>query len=251
MSCEFKKQKSHSSKWSKKYPRAKINNLGGDRKAAIVAGWYKFNWEDDHFAWFNHKLVIKFLKANIGRPIDKVFSEFLEKCDSRLRRNYPLKEEFYSHIEKKEDIDWYGGFYVTNGILNYKKRAKFICKQHLGVSSLNECADYNKANMPKNNDIVLMCEKANKTKSPIYLGNFYVYDVNYNFIKKSVYILDKDAYNPLFETTNVIEFGCGIGLFNFKSQTRYNETNAIFNNNRVWTDINRYKLVTKIKKETL
>lgn len=251
MSLKFKRVKSHSSKWSKKYPRARINNKGGDRKAAIVAGWYKFNWNDDHFNMINGKHIIKFLKANVGRSIDKVFSEFLEKCDSKLRRNYPLKEEFYSYIEKKEDIGWYGGFYVTNGILNYKKRTKFICKQHLIVPSSSDCVDYNKTNMPKNKDIVSICEQANKTKGPKYLGNFYVYDGNYNYIKKSVYIIDKDAYNPLFETSDIIGFGCGIALLNFKSQTRYNEIEAVFNSSRIWTDINRYKLVTEIKRETL
>ena len=36
MSIEFKKQKSCSIKWSKKYPRTRINAKGGDRKAIIA-----------------------------------------------------------------------------------------------------------------------------------------------------------------------------------------------------------------------
>lgn len=254
MSLEFKRKKSHSTKWSKKYPRARINNKGGDRKAAIAAGWYKFNWNDDHFNFFNSKLVIKFLKANVGRPIDKVFSEFLDKCDSKLRKSYPLKEEFYHHIEKKEDIDWHGGFYVTNGILNYKKRVKFNPVQHsLSNSSsvtFNEAVDYNEDNMPKNKDIVLICEKANKAKSPQYLGNFYVYDSR-NIVKKAVYVVDKDAYIPTFETTFIVGCGDGIGLYNFIRQDKYTDTVAMFDNRGVWNDKVRYKLMTKIKRETL
>lgn len=250
MSCEFKKQKSHSSKWSKKYPRARINNKGGDRKAAIAAGWYKFNWRDDHYNFFNGKLVIKFLKANVGRPINKVFSEFLDKCDSKLRRSYPLKEKFYSHIEKKEDIDWHGGFYVTNGILNYKKETKPI--QHSfrksSLVTFSEAMYYNKDNMPKNKDVVLMCEKANKTKSPQYLGNFYVYD-GHNIVKKAIYVIDKDAYLPTFEVFQVLGFGKGIGIFTFKFQDKPNVSVAIFNNKGAWDDINRYKLVTKVRRE--
>lgn len=254
MSLEFKRKKSHSTKWSKKYPRARINNKGGDRKAAIAAGWYKFNWNDDHFNFFNSKLVIKFLKANVGRPIDKVFSEFLDKCDSKLRKSYPLKEEFYHHIEKKEDIDWHGGFYVTNGILNYKKRVKYNYAKHSLINShlttLKEASDYNIDNMPKDKDIVLICEKANKTKSPQYLGNLYVYD-KITPVKKAVYIIDKDANMPLFEISEVVGFGKGIATYNIKSQSTFDRTEVSFTNRGIWDEILRYKLVTKIKRETL
>lgn len=250
MSLEFKRKKSHSTKWSNKYPRARINNKGGDRKATIAAGWHKNNWNDDATYNISGKLMERFLKSNVGRPVDKVFSEFLEKCDSKLRKSYPLKKEFYSYIEKKEDIKWYGGFYVTNGILNYKKGTKFIYKTNPHLISLNEAADYNSSNLPKNNDIVFMCEKANKTKSPQYLGSFYVYN-RPTPIKKSVYIVDKDAYLPTFETSEVVGFGCGIGLFNYSTQSRYNAAIAMFDNRRIWDDKTRYKLMTKIKRETL
>lgn len=252
MSIEFKRKKSHSSKWSKKYPRARINNKGGDRKAAIAAGWYKFNWNDDHFSVFNNKHILRFLKANVGRPIDKVFSEFLDKCDSKIRKNYPLKEEFYSCIEKKEDIGWHGGFYVSNGILNYKKRVRFNPVQHsLSNSSLitfSEAEDYNNDNMPKNKDIVLICEKANKAKSPQYLGNLYVYN-RHNIVKKAVYIVDKDAYVPTFEISKVVGFGSEVVVFTFPSQSRYNRIRALFNDRGVWDDKVRYKLMTKVKRE--
>lgn len=254
MSLEFKRKKSHSTKWSKKYPRARINNKGGDRKATIAAGWHKNNWNDDATYNIPSKLIEKFLMANIGRPVDKVFSEFLEKCDSKLRKSYPLKKEFYSYIEKKEDIKWYGGFYVTNGILNYKKRVKYNYAKHSLINShlstLSEAADYNSSNLPKNKDIVSMCEKANKTKSPQYLGSLYVYD-KITPVKKAVYIVDKDAYLPTFETSEVVGFGCGIGLFNYSTQSRYNAAIAMFDNRKIWDDKTRYKLMTKIKRETL
>lgn len=65
--------------------------------------------------------IERFLKVNIGRPVNKVYSEFLKRCD-KSTKSYNLKKIFYDHIKEKEDITWYGGFYVTNGILNYKKR---------------------------------------------------------------------------------------------------------------------------------
>lgn len=249
MSIEFNRVKSHSSKWSKKYPRTRINNHGGDRKAAIAAGWYKFNWEDDHINMLDSKLITRFLKSNIGRPIDKVFSEFLEKCDSKLRKHYPLKQEFYSYIEEKEDIKWLGGFYVTNGILNYKKRVKYNPPQYpikFSCITYGEAENYNITNMPKNKDIVLICEKANKTKSPQYLGNLCVYEGR-NIVKKSVYIIDIDAYTPTFEPCRIAGYGNGIGIFNFPSQSRYNVATAVFSD-LLWCDDKiRYKLATKIK----
>lgn len=254
MSLEFKRKKSHNTKWSKKYPRTRINNKGGDRKAAIAAGWHKNNWNDDSTYNIPSKLIEKFLMANIGRPVDKVFSEFLEKCDSKLRKSYPLKKEFYSYIEKKGDISWYGGFYVTNGILNYKKRVKYNYAKHSLINShlttLKEASDYNIDNMPKDKNIVLICGKANKTKSPQYLGNLYVYD-KITPVKKDVYIIDKDANIPLFEISEVVGFGKGIATYNIKSQSAFDRTKVSFTNRGIWDEILRYKLVTKIKRETL
>ena len=248
MSIEFKKQKSCSIKWSKKYPRTRINAKGGDRKAIIATKWYKIN--DTRF---NSKLVVRFLRANTGKPVDKVFSEFLKRCDSKLRRNYSLKlkEEFYYYIKKKEDIGKYGGFYITNGILNYKKRVKYNYLEHPPVDksaiTLSKALDYNNNIMPKSKSIVPICEKANKTKSPQYLGNLCVYD-RYNIVKKDVYIVDKDAYIPTFELTEVVGFGSGIRVTTFMSQSKYNNTDVVFSDREIWDNETRYKLMCKIKR---
>lgn len=99
---EFK-ERGRGTKWHHKTPRSRINRLSGDR-----AKW-AFNG------------IERFLEVNISRPVNKVYSEFLERCD-KSTKSYNLKKIFYDHIEEKENITWYGGFYVTNGILNYKKR---------------------------------------------------------------------------------------------------------------------------------
>lgn len=240
MSLEFKRKKSHNTKWSKKYPRARINNKGGDRKAAIEAGWYKFNWNDDHFNTFNHKLIIRFLKANVGRPIDKVFSEFLDKCDSKLRKSYPLKEEFYSHIEKKENIDYLGGFYVSNGILNYKKscsKEKYKKKvDQIYYKPLQDYIDYNLSHVPTEEEIIKICREATNTKKPQLLGKLYT-RFKYTNQLKNVYVMDSDYPDFLYEP-------CAINT------DSYYPTNCI----AVVLDsdmVVKYKLVTKIKRETL
>ena len=60
---------------AKKFPRNKILHRG-DEKSAY---WFKNNWIDDNYRYFKGDLD-KFLMSNVGRPVDKVFSEFLKRC---------------------------------------------------------------------------------------------------------------------------------------------------------------------------
>lgn len=113
-----KNSKGRRSRWSKKYPRKRILRKGNEK----IAGWYAHNWMDDNYYYLEGNLT-KFLLANVGKPVDMVFSKFLQRC-SKSARKYNLKEEFYSMFESKEDIGYAGGFYITNGIINYKKRRK-------------------------------------------------------------------------------------------------------------------------------
>lgn len=103
------------SRWAKKYPRKRILKRGGEK----AAGWYFHNWYDDGYHYF-HGDLHKFLLKNVGRPVDKVFSEFLQRC-RRGTEKYNLREWFYDMFEEKENIDYRGGFYLSNGIINYKK----------------------------------------------------------------------------------------------------------------------------------
>lgn len=98
---EFK-ERGRGTKWHHRTPRARINRLGGDRVAYKEANWFKNNWEDDRGKWaFNG--IERFLKVNIGRPVNKVFSEFLERCD-KSTKSYNLKKIFYDHIKEKDEI---------------------------------------------------------------------------------------------------------------------------------------------------
>lgn len=93
------------SRWAKRYPRKRILKRGSEK----AAGWYF------------HGDLHKFLLKNVGRPVDKVFSEFLQRC-RRGTEKYNLREWFYDMFEEKENIDYRGGFYLSNGIINYKKK---------------------------------------------------------------------------------------------------------------------------------
>lgn len=82
------------SRLHKKFPRKKIDKVGEK-----VAGWFRSNWDDDSYPYFSGNLR-KFLLSNVGRPVDKVFSEFLGRCRTSAKR-YNLRHEFYSMFEEK------------------------------------------------------------------------------------------------------------------------------------------------------
>lgn len=91
---------------------------------------YIRNFEGNHLPMRGFRSILvtyelekldRFLRANVGRPVNKVFSEYLKRCESSVVKP---KKLFFNFIKKKEDIGRFGGFYVTNGILNYKKRVK-------------------------------------------------------------------------------------------------------------------------------
>ena len=67
--------------------------------------------------------VRKFLMARVGRPVDKVYSEFLQE-GSKYAQIRNLQEIFNEFMHQRDNYAnrglKLGGFYVSNGILNYK-----------------------------------------------------------------------------------------------------------------------------------
>lgn len=103
--------------WPYKFPRGTkvIKNFEGNHLGISRLYWKDFTITAEH--------LDRFLLANIGRPVSKVYSEFLERCDSSI---YNPKEIFFRMFHKKEEVvsRWWGGFYITNGIINYKRKRK-------------------------------------------------------------------------------------------------------------------------------
>ena len=73
---------------------------------------------------FSYKEVRGFLMARVGRPVNDVFSEFVVEM-KKHEQNESIKETFDYFFDYEEEkmngYPWASGFYVTNGILNYKK----------------------------------------------------------------------------------------------------------------------------------
>lgn len=111
-----------------------MKNFEGSKLSMRIGKWTEISIRAEH--------LFRFLHSNIRRPVDKVFSEFVARCDKSI---YNPKETFYSWIEKKEEIDprW-GGFYVTNGILNYKKRKRESIIKRSPVSMILACSSTGK-----------------------------------------------------------------------------------------------------------
>lgn len=179
-----------------------MKNFEGSKLSMRVGKWTEISIRAEH--------LFRFLHSNIGRPVDKVFSEFIARCDKSI---YNPKETFYDWIEKKEEIDprW-GGFYVTNGILNYKKRKREHNKKK--PSFYDTCLQFNRKNFPDNNTLKLVCNKSVRNGLTL-LGKFYVL-TNYRegIVLKNVFVRDVSSFAGFFnfKTTDVL----GIGRYLYK-----------------------------------
>lgn len=202
------------SRWSKKFPRKKILHRGDEK----YYNWYPNNWDEDNYPYFHGNLT-KFLMSNIGRPVDKVFSKFLSRCRKSASR-YNLKQEFYDMFEEKEDIDYTGGFYLTNGIINYKKRSS---PPKCSVSII----DLNRELLPRNLNI--LCKRCAETHLPQLLGKFWLDCKS----KREVFIIEREVFDTgwMFDirtykaTSNyrrcsVWGLGSGMNKYSWTSQDR-------------------------------
>lgn len=199
----------------KKFPRKRIAKIG--EKAA---GWCRNNWDDDKYSYFSGNLH-KFLLSNIGRPVDKVFPEFLKRCGASALR-YNLKEKFYNMFEKREDITYWGGFYLTNGIINYKKRTKPNYHLSESITSLN------KRLMPENLNGI--CRKCEETHQKQFLGKFWG---DYTS-PRSIYIIERKMWEGIdwsydttinrlinkYERVHLWGIGAGINRYTWALQSR-------------------------------
>lgn len=201
------------SRWAKRYPRKRILKRGSEK----AAGWYFHNWYDDDYHYF-HGDLHKFLLKNVGRPVDKVFSEFLQRCRKGTEK-YNLKEQFYDMFEEKENIDYRGGFYLSNGIINYKKKSKrpkgpYVPSPYIPVW-------FNTQNLPSKKELYNICKKAEETHEKQLLGTFYISTGLYKSRKATVYVAAKSDYKASYfymRIAKIKEIGIGVRFWVSKSQ---------------------------------
>lgn len=224
------------SRWSRKYPRKRILNRG-DEKAA---NWFRSNWIDDNYRYFRGDLH-KFLLSNVGRPVDKVFSEFLDRC-RKSANVYNLREWFYDMFEEKSEINWSGGFYITNDILNYKKRTK-----RPRSKSYTYMEDYNRRAMP---DIVTLCKQCESSHLKQPVGEF---KLTYK-VQKRVYLVEREIWlNDLklqahYRLCSIYGVGKGVSKSIWDSQDKMYKATYELWDDWSWSELPKFVFITKIEK---
>lgn len=197
------------SRWAKKYPRKRILKRGSEK----AAGWYFHSWYHDNFHYFSVDIT-KFLMSNLGKPVNKVFSEFLRRC-RKCTGKYNLRDKFYSVFKNKEDIDYKGGFYLTNGIINYRKGER---KPKKSVLPMFNYGQYNLNNLPDKNTLLDICNKAKDTHNKQPIGEFYISGNSYDKVEKvMVYIATTSDYKESYfymKLCNIIRVGVGVRFIN-------------------------------------
>lgn len=215
MTLTFNLQRSNSKskRTYKKFPRHKFKDFTTIPRNLKEWGYCKHNWNDDDYTFINGS-IYKFLKCNLGKPINKVYSKFLDRC-GKLGRFNP-KEEFYSWIENKEDINkWRGGFYLTNGILNYLKPKK-------DKSTSQNSYDLNRKKFNKL-DLHSLIKLLHETHVPQCLGKYRKYNDEYTFYMD--YTSPNDEFTDLMpekfrrRKTSIDGVGYGIDLNIINTQT--------------------------------
>lgn len=224
------------SRFLKKFPRKRILNRG-DEKTAF---WLRSNWIDDNYRYFKGNLD-KFLKSNVGRPVDKVFSEFLDRCN-KSAKVYNLRKLFYDMFEEKSEIGWSGGFYITNGILNYKKRTKKPkSKPYISIGG------YNRQIMP---DIVTLCKQCESSHLKQPVGEF---KLTYK-VQKRVYLAEREVWlNDLklqshYRLCSIYGVGKGVSKSIWGSQDKMYKATYELWDDWSWSKLPEFVFITKIEK---
>ena len=179
----------------KKFPRYKLKE---DHLNLKEWGFCKNNWNDDDHTYIKGNIK-KFLMNNIGKPINKIYSMFLKRW--KVGGRYNPREELYSYIKNKENINSYlGGFYLTNGILNYLKPRQIQQKQ-----------DYSKLNAKRFNelDLINLVKSLEDTGTPQYLGKYYIGEE-----EKSIYLDNHwtKTENPNYTLARIEGVGNGLSI---------------------------------------
>lgn len=182
--------------------------------------------------------IRKFLMARVGRPVDKVYSEFLQE-GSKYAQIRNLQEVFNEFIHQRDNYAnrglKLGGFYVSNDILNYKaskKRVELFNRSHI---------EYNRSHFPdsetmKNVTLVLgirgpqlltkmwVVVKGNLMLLPVYLVSSVRWESLQDPNDKAIGIYGKKAVEQLkeFVIAKVVGYGSQYAVTVWKSSTYKN-----------------------------
>lgn len=199
MSIEFKMSGRGNGKRSRLYERtnrAALNKIDAYHLPMRVHGKGGY-WNTSIYpAYPSYKKIKKFLMERVGKPVDNVFSEFLSEV-KRFKQNENLKELFYSHIDYERDKMRFGrgeGFYVSNGILNYRndyKRSQKTPKKFI---------EYNLSHFDKK-----LLNLKSESAGPVAVGKLWVC-INGQYMFLPVYVVGEEKWDRSRGEANPMKF---------------------------------------------
>ena len=180
---EFGLKHKSSSYWKKKYPRKKINK--GDFKHQSMHDRFKFGYDRIyHEGWLSYKDLDKFFEANLGKNVDKVFSEYVKRA-KKFNHDVSLRDTFYDALSSRR---YQKQAYCID---SQNRIAKFKESDEKAVT-FKEAYAYNESHYPKDVRSYL------KENQIVPFGEFYLREHWYdNWIKKPIYICSKDWYDTV------------------------------------------------------
>lgn len=137
----------------------------------------------------------------------------------RGTEKYNLREWFYDMFKEKENIDYRGGFYLSNGIINYKKKSKRLKGSY--VPSPFTLSQLNIQNLPSKRSLYSICKKAEETHKKQLLGTFYISTGLYKSKKATVYVATRSDYKASYfymKITEIAEIGLGVRFYVYRAQ---------------------------------
>lgn len=213
MSYEFKMKgdgKGRRSRLHKKIMRASMNRMDVGHLPMRVQSDKNGYWgQTSRGGYFPYKEVRDFLMARVGRPVNNVFSEFVVEM-KKHEQNSPIKKIFDSFLDYEEErmkgYKWASGFYVTNGILNYKKcsiKKQAFSPKHIRWNNNHIRMDVLEQFKPITTTTSLFHRAS--TTGPLFIGKLWV-SVKGNYMLLPVWSVYRDKFDSSRDT-DVRRFG--------------------------------------------
>lgn len=180
----------HSSGWHKKFPRQKV-----EREDPMHLGMHEHlrfrnEYMEGRQGYLSRKEIDNFLEANLGKNVDKVFSEFCKRA-KRHKHDESLRQAFYGELDPERRWKWrHGGLYTLDA---QNKIIRVVRKEIKNGIDAKYAYTYNAAVYPYN--ITQYLRETEVT----YIGNFYIRTRKWEWALTPVYVCNKEWYSTLLE----------------------------------------------------
>lgn len=203
MSIKLKLEKhrnGRSSRVFKKTRRRFLKDVEAPHLPMKVHSYSNYSEPFNDKVYLSYSKVYKFLKARVGKPVNKIYPEFLLEA-KKYKQVENLKDLFQSFINQTEQAACRGYkrdglFYVSNGILNLSKfkviKSPFT-KNHI---------KYNKEHFLSNIEMYDLVFKLSHS-GPQLLNKMWI-EVNGNVLCIPIYLVSKVRWELLQEASNKI-----------------------------------------------